>query len=77
MKFTYWADTRKVVNTEDHALISKDVPRKYGHLLAAAPEMYEAIRNFIKLRKGDLGPDLATLEEAIATIPSQSGDTIE
>jgi hypothetical protein len=36
-----------------------------AHLMAAAPLMLRTLERFVKLRKGDLGPDLAPLERAI------------
>lgn len=36
-----------------------------ARLIASAPAMLRALKAFVKLRKGDLGPDLGPLERAI------------
>lgn len=40
-------------------------PSANARLIAAAPEMLQALKDFVKLREGDLGPDLEPLKAAI------------
>jgi len=43
-----------------------------ARVIKAAPAMLKALKDFVELRKGDLGPDLEPLEDAIAEAEGRS-----